>query len=164
MTEGITFAELLGWNDEAARCWKEHLEANPALLALPCGIGGTENVQAFMRHIWGVELRWSQRLIGISPGAIDAMPAGPLATLFGLHLQALEIMRGLLAGPDEWNEPFTFEIEKLPPEIKPLSRRKVAGHMLFHSQRHYAQLATLVRAAGFPSQFKGDLLFSLALH
>lgn len=34
---------------------------------------------------------------------------------------------------------------------------------LWHSQRHWAQLATLVRDAGFPSDFKGDLLFSQAL-
>jgi hypothetical protein len=34
------------------------------------------------------------------------------------------------------------------------------AHMLFHSQRHWAQLATLVRSAGFPSGFKGDILFS----
>ena len=42
-----------------------------------------------------------------------------------------------------------------------MSRRKVLAHALFHSQRHWAQLATLVRAAGFPSGFRGDLLFSL---
>jgi hypothetical protein len=39
----------------------------------------------------------------------------------------------------------------------------MAGHALFHSQRHWAQLATLVRVAGFPSGFKGDLLLSQAL-
>jgi hypothetical protein len=39
----------------------------------------------------------------------------------------------------------------------------VAAHALFHSQRHWAQLATLVRAAGFPSGFFGDILISSAL-
>jgi len=56
-----------------------------------------------------------------------------------------------------------LDIPGIPPEKRTPSRRKVAGHMLFHSQRHWAQLATLVRAAGFPSGFKGDLLFSSAL-
>jgi uncharacterized damage-inducible protein DinB len=51
----------------------------------------------------------------------------------------------------------------VPPEARTVSRRKVAVHALFHSQRHWAQLATLVRNAGFPSGFKGDLLFSPAL-
>jgi uncharacterized damage-inducible protein DinB len=39
----------------------------------------------------------------------------------------------------------------------------MAAHALFHGQRHWAQLATLVRVAGFPSGFKGDLLLSRAL-
>ena len=30
------------------------------LLELPCGIGGTANVQEFVRHIWAAELRWSR--------------------------------------------------------------------------------------------------------
>jgi uncharacterized damage-inducible protein DinB len=164
MATGITLEELMGWSEEAAEFWKDHLEANPALLELPCGIGGTANVQAFIRHIWGVELRWSQRLAGTVPTAVKDMPEGPVNALFGLHTQALEILRGLMAAPDQgWEQPFTFEIEKLPPELRTLSRRKVAVHLLFHSQRHYAQLATLVRNAGFQSEFKGDLLFSSAL-
>jgi uncharacterized damage-inducible protein DinB len=51
----------------------------------------------------------------------------------------------------------------LPPEARTFSRRKALAHTLFHSQRHWAQLATLVRSAGFPSGFKGDLIFSPAL-
>jgi len=51
----------------------------------------------------------------------------------------------------------------LPPDARSFSRRKLAAQALFHSQRHWAQLATLVRAAGFPSGFKGDILLSSAL-
>ncbi len=57
----------------------------------------------------------------------------------------------------------TLDFHWLPPQARTSSRRKVMAHALFHSQRHWAQLATLVRAAGFPSGFKGDLLFSSAL-
>ena len=57
MTPAITLEELLAWNHESASFWKAHLEANPALLEFPCGIGGTANVQQFVSHIWGVELR-----------------------------------------------------------------------------------------------------------
>jgi hypothetical protein len=47
--------------------------------------------------------------------------------------------------------------------MRRISRRQVEVHMLFHSHRHYAQLATLARMAGFPAQFHGDLLFSPAM-
>jgi uncharacterized damage-inducible protein DinB len=164
MSVGITLQELLVWNQESSSFWKTRLDANPHLLELPCGIGGTANVQEFVRHIWGVELRWNQRLAGLPVIDREEMPSGPLDALFDLHSQAVEIFRGLLAAPEEsWDQLYVLDMDWLPPEARTVSRRKVGVHMLFHSQRHWAQLATLVRAAGFPSGFKGDLLFSQAL-
>ena len=164
MTPTITLEELLAWNHESAAFWKAHLEANPALLELPCGIGGAANVQEFVRHIWGVELRWGQRITGLPVSPNEEMPNGPLDALFDLHIRADEVFRALLDVPAlNWDERMTLDYPWLPPEARSASRRKVAGHALFHCQRHWAQLATLVRAAGFSSGFKGDLLLSQAL-
>ena len=164
MSVGVSLEELLAWNDEAAKFWKDHLNANPAQLELRCDIGGSLNVQQFIRHIRGVELRWAQRLAGQAPLDKEKMPAGPLGALFEMHLQAQTIFRELLSGPEEsWSKPYILELDWVPPEERRVSRRKVAAHALLHGQRHYAQLATLVRAAGFPSKFRGDLLFSPAL-
>jgi uncharacterized damage-inducible protein DinB len=164
MTPAITLEELLAWNHESAAFWKAHLEANPALLELPCGIGGTANVQEFCRHIWGVELRWSQRIAGLPQMAREDAPSGPLDALFEMHLKATQVLRTLLDDPaQKWDETLILDYPWLPPHVRTASRRKVMAHALFHSQRHWAQLATLVRAAGFPSGFKGDMLFSSAL-
>jgi uncharacterized damage-inducible protein DinB len=164
MSIGISFEELLTWCQESSNFWKAHLDANPALLELSCTIGGTANVQEFVRHIWGVELRWSHRLAGLTVPSKEDMPSAPLDALFDLHTQAVEVFRGLLGAPDEsWNEPYVLDLAWIPPESRTMSRRKVMAHALFHSQRHWAQLATLVREAGFPSKFRGDLLFSSAL-
>ena len=164
MRVGVTLDELLVWNQESSNFWKAHLDANPHLLELACDIGGTSNVQEFVRHIWGVELRWSQRLAGLPMTPREDFPSGPLDVLFDSHTQAVAIFRDLLAAQDEsWEQTLALDMDWLPPEARAISRRKVAVHALFHSQRHWAQLATLVRAAGFPSGFKGDLLFSHAL-
>jgi uncharacterized damage-inducible protein DinB len=164
MSVGISLEELLAWNEQSSAYWKTHLETNPALLELPCDIGGTATVQGFVRHIWGVELRWSQRLAGLPVVDKEKLPAGPLDALFDLHRQAAEIFCDLLAAPEQtWSEPFVLEFDWVPLEQRTVSRRKIALHALFHSQRHWAQLATLVRSAGFPSKFRGDLLFSPAL-
>ncbi|MGB8031469.1 MAG: DinB family protein [Terracidiphilus sp.] len=164
MSAGITLEELLAWNDQASAYWKTHFDANPNLLELPCGIGGAKNVQEFVRHIWGAELRWAQRLAGVEETAREKIPVGPLDALFDLHAQAIAIYRGLLAAPEQtWSEPYVLKFDWVPPEQRTVSRRKIAAHALFHSQRHWAQLATLVRNAGFPSDFRGDLLFSPAL-
>jgi uncharacterized damage-inducible protein DinB len=164
MTPAITLEELLAWNQESSDFWNTHLKANPALLELPCGIGGTATVQEFVKHIWGVELRWAQRLAVLPVTDLKDMPAGPLDALLDLHVKAVRIFREVLADPGKsWDQTMTFDFSFLPPEARTISRRKLLGHALFHSQRHWAQLSTLVRAAGFPSGFKGDLIFTSAL-
>jgi uncharacterized damage-inducible protein DinB len=164
MSAGITLEEMLAWNDQASEYWKVHFEANPNLLDLPCGIGGAANVQEFVRHIWGAELRWAQRLAAEPETPRERIPAGPLDALFDLHRQAVAIYRRLLAAPElTWSEPYVLNFDWVPQEERTVTRRKIAAHALFHSQRHWAQLATLVRNAGFPSNFRGDLLFSPAL-
>jgi len=160
----ISIEELLAWNDEASAFWKAHFEANPAVLQLPCDIGGTTTVQELVRHIWGVELRWAQRIAGKPPTPREEMPAGPLDALFEMHMSANGIVRKLLEDPGhDWNEIFALEIPSLPVHLRKASRRKLMAHLLFHSQRHWAQLATLVRSAGFPSGFYGDILFSAGI-
>ena len=164
MTIGITFDQLLDWNIEASDFWRAHLVANPELLDLPCCIGGAASVGAFVAHIWGVELRWGQRLAGLPVIAKEDIPTGPLDAIFALHIMALGIYSDLLADPSQdWDAVMTINLDWLPPQARHPSRRKVMAHALFHSHRHWAQLATLLRAAGHPTEFKGDLLFSLAI-
>jgi len=56
----ITLEELLAWSHESSNfCVAPGRQ--PTRLDLPCGIGGALNVQEFVRHIWGVDLIWSQR-------------------------------------------------------------------------------------------------------
>ena len=161
MSVGISLEELLGWNEEVSNWWKAHLDANPHLLELPCDIGGTKNVQEMVRHIWGVELRWSQRLAALPVMTKEEMPAGPLDAIFALHNQAMDIFRGLLAADEaSWSGQYTLDLAIIPAEKRTMSRRKIALHALTHGHRHWAQLATLVRAAGFNSGFGGDLLFT----
>jgi uncharacterized damage-inducible protein DinB len=163
MSVGITLEELLAWNDEASNFWKAHLEANPALLALPCGIGGTTDVQSFVRHIWGAELVWSQIIICLPVTDYDVWPKGPLDALFGLHLSAVRNFRALLDNTNTCWDERSVDYPWRRPEMPKPTPRKALAHLLLHSQRHWAQLSTLVRTAGSPSGFLGDLLFSSAL-
>jgi len=163
MIPAITLKELLAWNCQSADFWKAHLDANPALLQLPCGIGGNAHVQAFVRHIWGAELVWSQIVCGLPVTDYDVWPTGPLDAIFDLHLSALRNFRALLDSPDtSWDERSVHYPWRRPEAPKPTPRKALA-HILLHSQRHWAQLSTLVRSAGFPSGFLGDLLLSSAL-
>lgn len=164
MTPAITLEELLTWAQESASFWKAHFDANPALLELPCDIDDSGVVQELVRHIWMAELRWAQCVSGQPMAPRADFPKGPLDALYSLHQQAVNMVRGLLGDPAfDWDARLTLAYEWLPAELRSPSRRKALGHALLHSQRHWAQLATLVRAAGFSSGFFGDLLFSRAL-
>lgn len=164
MTAAVTMEELLAWNEESSNFWKAHLDANPPLLELPCGIGKAINVQDFVRHIWAAELRMGRRIAEVPMLTGTDVPQGPLDALFGLHQQAVQIFRILLDNPaQDWDATITFEYDWLPPHARTISKRKGLAHALFHGQRHWAQLATLVRTAGYPSEFMGDLLFSPAM-
>jgi uncharacterized damage-inducible protein DinB len=164
MNPAISFAELLDWNCQSTDFWKAHLEANPALLDLPCGIAGMATVQALVRHIWAAELIWSQRIAALPVTDRSLLPTGPVQALFELHLEAVQNFRRLLSDAAyNWEEPIAMDYSWLPAEVRRPTPRKLMAHVLFHGQRHWAQLATLVRAAGFPSGFKGDLLFSSTL-
>ena len=77
MSVGITLEELLSWNEQSSGYWNLHLAANPNLLQLPCGIGGAATVQDLVRHIWGAELRWCERLAGTPETPREQIPAGP---------------------------------------------------------------------------------------
>jgi len=161
---GVTLEELLLWNEESSAYWKAHLDSHPVLLELPSGTGSGANVQAFVAHIWAVELRWAQRCACLPVLAKEEVPVGPLDAIFALHTRAIEIYRGLLADPAvDWEAVVTLNYDWLPPQARESTTRKVTAHALFHSQRHWAQLAMLLRMAGYPTEFKGDLLFSLAL-
>src|ERR1035438_5990038 len=104
MTVAISMEELLGWNEESSSFWKSHLDANPAVLQLPCGIGGAPTVQDLVRHIWSVELRWAQRIAGVPELPRESVPAGPLDALYALHEEATKIFHGLLADPgQDWD-------------------------------------------------------------
>jgi uncharacterized damage-inducible protein DinB len=163
VTPAITLEELLAWNCQVSDFWKAHLDANPALLQLACGIGGNADVQAFVRHIWGAELVWSQIINGLPVTDYDVWPTGPLDTLFDLHLSAVRNFRAILDNPNtSWDECSVHYPWRRPDAPKPTPRKALA-HILLHSQRHWAQLSTLVRSAGFPSGFLGDLLLCSAL-
>jgi uncharacterized damage-inducible protein DinB len=164
MTAAISLQELLAWSREAANFWKAHFQANPSQLELPCTINDSGTVQELVRHIWMADLRWAQFVSGRPMTPKPELPKGPFSALFAMHESAAKMFQSLLDDPaTNWNQTFNLAYDSLPPDLRKASRRKLAAHALLHSHRHWAQLASLVRAEGFPSNFWGDLIFSRAL-
>jgi hypothetical protein len=132
MRVGVTLDELPVRSQESTDFWKAQFDAHPELLNLPRGIGGVTRLQEFVRHIWGVGLRWRKQLAGLPVTPREDFPAGPLDAMFDLHGWADAIFHDLLAAPDErWDQTHILDLDWLLPEARAMSRRRVAVHALF---------------------------------
>jgi uncharacterized damage-inducible protein DinB len=139
--------ELMAWNDKVAQRWVKLMLKHPEIAALPCDIYEDGRVIDLFRHLCGVELRYAERLTGIEVTALDAMPKEDVQEIYAMHVNALELLRPLLA--DEgfpWQEEIEFKTQSM--GRMAATREAVFHHLLLHSMRHYAQLATMARKQG----------------
>jgi uncharacterized damage-inducible protein DinB len=158
----LALEELLGWSDESTRQWMQFLASTPAACGLPCGIYGCATVLGLVRHIVAVELRHGERLAGLPVTAYEEIPEDSLAALAALHGETMQRFRELLGDSTiDWAAEIEFPTRSA--VTLRATRRKLLAHALLHSIRHWAQLATLLRTAGYQPGIAGDLLASSAL-
>ncbi len=163
MSAAITLQELLADNETATGKWHTWFAANPAALEVPCGIYNSGTVRGLLKHIFAVELRHSQRLNGEEVVAYDAIPAGSLDDLFAIHSQAMRNLSRFLSHADDTALGEVIALQTVSAGTLHASRRKLFAHILLHSMRHWAQLSSLLRKAGYKTDWPKDFLFSEAI-
>ena len=162
--DALTFGELLAYTDEETGHWHEWLRGqDPAVLEVRVGEGTRATVRELIHHIFAVERRYADRLRGELPVAYDAIPMEPLDTLFEVHRESRVLLRRFVEGAtaDDWAHVITFET--LSAGTHRASKRKILAHALLHGIRHWAQIATALRARGYAQPWGHDLLFSDAV-
>jgi uncharacterized damage-inducible protein DinB len=162
-TAAITLEELLADNEAATEKWKVWFAANPAALDVPCSIYNSGTVRGLLKHIFAVELRHSQRLNGGEVTAYDAIPVGSLDELMAIHAQAIQNLRKFLSTASDSALLEVIPLQTVSAGTLRASRRKLFAHILLHSMRHWAQLSSLLREAGYKTDWAKDFLFSEAL-
>lgn len=160
---GITLEELLADNEAGTRKWQAWFAANRDALDLPCAIYNGGTVRGLLKHIFAVELRHSQRLRGEDVTAYDAIPVGSLDTLMTVHSRAIDNLHAFLSDADDTVLQEVITLQTVSAGTLQASRRKLFVHILLHSMRHWAQLSTLLREAGYKTEWPKDFLFSEAL-
>ncbi|HEX8830760.1 MAG TPA: DinB family protein [Longimicrobium sp.] len=163
-TDQLTFAELMAYTDEETGRWHAWLRAqDPEVMEVRVGEGSRATVREIIHHIFAVERRYADRLLGELPTAYEAIPMEPLDTLFEVHREGRELLRRFVerATPDDWARVLVFET--ITAGTLRASARKIVAHALLHGIRHWAQIATALRAHGYPQPWMHDLLMSEAL-
>ena len=159
---GVTFDELLRHNEEETGRWHEFFRQHPDALDMTVDMAQSEDVRGMLVHIMAVELLYSERMQGITREkfSLAEFPSGSVDELFSTGAKAREAFRGLLSRytDDDWNEVITFGT-KTSGGLR-CSRRKMFAHAMFHSMRHWAQLATTLRQNGLKQEWQHDFIFT----
>ncbi len=153
----ITGSELQEWVEDMSRGWKQVITAHPEVLSFPCDIRGTTSVAGLLQHIVAAELRYAEQLNGLPQTPYESIPCDSPDTIYATHDRAMVLLRPLLDRDAAfWEEVLEFKTRSAGPLRT--SRRTVLVHLLTHSIRHYAQLATLVRQHGVDHHLAMDYI------
>ena len=147
---GLSFDDLVDYTEWQRGKWRAWFRANPEALALSTGHhadGRFPTVGEVVKHIFGAELRYVQRLEGEPLSDLAEVPAHQVDELFRKGDETRQRLKQLLAtmSGDQWEVPRQFTILSYQVTATP---RKVIAHTLMHEVRHWAQLATLCRMNG----------------
>ena len=159
----ITLEELLADNEAATKQWQTWFATKPAALDVPCAIYNSGTVRGLLKHIFAVELRHSQRLLGQEVTSYDAIPVGSLDDLTAVHAQAIQNLRKFLSTTNDAALLEVIPLQTVSAGTLLASRRKLCAHILLHSIRHWAQLSSLLRESGYKTEWPKDFLFSEAI-
>ena len=164
MSLSLGIDELLGYSGEERTKWQQWFTSQPpAALEASVQRGARfTTVWSLMDHIFLVEKRHTQRLKGDSQVDSETGVARPnVEALFAYAGAVREELAGFIhTAPDsDLARPREFHFGSASLTVSP---RKLVFHVFFHEIRHWAQVATAVRNAGFAPPGNHDPIFSNA--
>lgn len=155
---GASFNDLFSYNQSETARWKRWLEANPAALDVNVGGAHAQTVRNLVAHIFHAELFLSGSLLNEEYSRAGGSEAATLDEIFALHTKAservLQFMQSMTTDELKRTQEFRFK----PGFV--VSKRKLLTQFFLHGVHHWAQIALLVRQAGFPSDGPHDFILS----
>ena len=151
-------APLFAWRDNETARWRSFFEANPQALGFPAGDGTMDTVRGLVRHIFAVELRYGQRLLGQPVTDWADFRQQSLDDLFAIGDEARQMIDQYMASADEASLSGTMTFSTLTAGTITATRRKILVNVVTHGMRHWAQVTTFVRQAGIRASWPHDLL------
>ncbi len=155
-------AALLAYSEEEANRWHEFFREHPDALDIPIDVAKKTNARGLVNHIFAVEYRYSQRLVGEPDRPFEDFPEGPLEELCEVGAEARRRLRECLErGSAELDRKITFKTFSY--GMLTATARKMIVHAVIHGVRHWAQLATALRQEGYEQPWQHDFIFTQAM-
>jgi uncharacterized damage-inducible protein DinB len=153
----VTGIELVDWVQKTSEAWKKLIVEHPKILSFACDIRESKTVAQLLQHVVGVELRYAERLNSLPETPHEAIQHDSVEVIYATHDRAMELLLPLLDRDDQFWET-VLEMKTRSAGALRATRKTTLVHLLTHSVRHYAQLATLVRREGVSGNFAMDYI------
>jgi len=156
----LSYNLLLEFTSVEHHHWHDWFVERPNAWTVPFASGRMAAIGGVVHHIFGVELRYAQRLRDESVTEWDEFRETSIEDVFELG----DFARGQLvdfltsASENELDKVLTFKT--FTAGMVTASKHKIASNIFLHGIRNWGQIATVLRQNGFQDQWAHDMLLS----
>jgi uncharacterized damage-inducible protein DinB len=145
MDAGIRFGELLQYEEQETKRWKEWFAAHPEALERRCDIASAGTVRGLLVHLFATELHFAHAVLDLPEADWGKLRGQGVDQLFEVAEEARGKLQEFVAKaqPEDWEE-----IKELRSGKLKASKRKMVAQALLHGVHHRGQLATFLRQEG----------------
>jgi len=156
----LTYNVLLEVTSTEHHRWRDWFLEHPKAWAIPFATGRMATIGGLVLHIFGVELRYAQRLLDQEVTAWEEFRQTSIDEVFELGDNARgQLVHFLTTAPEkDLDRVLTFQT--LTAGTISASKYKIASNIFLHDIRHWGQIATVLRQNGFVDQWPHDMLLS----
>ena len=156
----LTYKVLLEVTSTEHHRWRDWFVEHPKAWAVPFATGRMATIGGLVQHIFGVELRYAQRLLDQEVTSWEEFRQASIDEVFELGDHARgQLVHFLTTAPEkELDRVLTFQT--LTAGTVSASKYKIASNIFLHDIRHWGQIATVLRQKGFADQWPHDMLLS----
>ncbi|HST06654.1 MAG TPA: DinB family protein [Gemmatimonadaceae bacterium] len=156
----LSYKALLELTSTEHHRWHEWFAEHAEAWALAFATERMATVGGVVLHIFAVELRYTQRLLGERVTGWEDFTQSTVDEVFELgentRGQLVQFLDG--ASDEELDKVLTFQT--LTAGTVTANKHKIASNVFLHDIRHWAQVATVLRQNGYVDQWPHDLLLS----
>ena len=157
----LSFEVLLEYTSIEHHRWHDWFEGNPATWEIPFASQPMDTIGRVVNHIFGVELRYTQRLRDEEVSDWPELFAHTsIEDVFALGDNARAMLVDYLSNAAEQELDRILTFKTLTAGMVSASKHKIASNIFLHGIRHWAQIATALRQSGHATRWPHDMLLT----
>ncbi|HEY3113446.1 MAG TPA: DinB family protein [Gemmatimonadaceae bacterium] len=156
----LTYNVLLEFTSGEHHRWNDWFIAHPKAWAIPFATGRMATIGGVVHHIFGVELRYTQRLRDERVSEWEELRQTSIEDVFALGDDTRSQLVDFLTSAPESELDKVLTFKTLTAGTVTASKYKIASNIFLHELRHWGQIATVLRQNGFTDQWPHDMLLS----